>query len=114
MIRTPLKPFETFKDDPLRVLRCVRFASRFGFELVPELVEAAKNQVIREALQSKISRERVGTELSKMLTGPSPLMAVQLLHRLGLYDVVFIRPDNASGTVQDSLVAVKAVGAVRW
>ena len=47
LIRTPLSPKETFKDDPLRVLRCIRFASRFGFELVDELKEAAKDPKIQ-------------------------------------------------------------------
>lgn len=47
MIRTPLPPRETFLDDPLRVLRCVRFASRFGFDIVPEVAEAAKDPSIQ-------------------------------------------------------------------
>lgn len=47
IIRTPLPPRETFSDDPLRVLRCIRFASRFGFELTEDVREAAKDQVIQ-------------------------------------------------------------------
>ena len=46
----------TFLDDPLRVLRCLRFATRFGFDIVPELSDAAKDTVVKEALISKISR----------------------------------------------------------
>ncbi|KAJ9113954.1 hypothetical protein QFC19_000150 [Naganishia cerealis] len=46
LVRTPLDPLQTFRDDPLRVLRCVRFASRFGYELVDELKEAVKNEEI--------------------------------------------------------------------
>ncbi|KAI9484763.1 hypothetical protein BDB00DRAFT_774307 [Zychaea mexicana] len=115
LVRTPLEPFETFRDDPLRVLRCVRFASRFNFELVPELVESVKNETIRDALDSKISRERIGIELEKMMTGPSPLYAVQMLHQLGLYNLVFAQPTTIiSGTVGDSSLAVRAVGAVQW
>lgn len=43
IIRTPLEPRQTFLDDPLRVIRCVRFASRFGFTMVSELEESARD-----------------------------------------------------------------------
>jgi tRNA nucleotidyltransferase (CCA-adding enzyme) len=72
-IRTPLEPFQTFRDDPLRVIRAVRFAARFGreFELDQALIDAIGRPEIRDALRDpkKISRERVGIELEKMLTG---------------------------------------------
>ncbi|KAF7728008.1 CCA tRNA nucleotidyltransferase, mitochondrial [Apophysomyces ossiformis] len=113
-IRTPLAPFETFRDDPLRVVRCIRFASRFNFEMVPELRYAAKNTVIREALKSKISRERIGTELDKMLKGPSPLMAIRLIHELDLYPVMFNPPAGMNGSPAPSLSAVQAAGIIRW
>jgi tRNA nucleotidyltransferase (CCA-adding enzyme) len=69
VIRTPLPPFQTFLDDPLRVLRCIRFASRFGFVLGEGIEEAVKDRRIKDGLQNKISRERVGVEVSKMLKG---------------------------------------------
>lgn len=47
IIRTPLPPLQTFRDDPLRVIRCVRFASRFGFAMAPELQDAARDQSIQ-------------------------------------------------------------------
>lgn len=69
LIRTPLEPYQTFKDDPLRVLRLIRFASRLGYEIDPETEAAMQNDDISVALKLKISKERVGTELEKMLRG---------------------------------------------
>ncbi|KAL1699400.1 hypothetical protein EV121DRAFT_265176 [Schizophyllum commune] len=89
IVRTPLPPRETFLDDPLRVLRCLRFATRFGFDIVPELSDAAKDPVVQDALISKISRERVGEELTKMMKGPDPVHAIELIHEYGLYPAIF-------------------------
>ncbi|KAF5377152.1 hypothetical protein D9615_006354 [Tricholomella constricta] len=99
IIRTPLPPRETFLDDPLRVLRCVRFASRFGFNIVPEVVEAAKDPVIQTALVSKVARERAGEELSKMMKGRDPFGAIHLIRDLSLYDQIFsVIPPEISDT----------------
>lgn len=74
IIRTPLEPYQTFKDDPLRVLRLIRFASRLGYRIDEETERAMQNSDISVALKLKISRERVGTELEKMLRGcPLPI-----------------------------------------
>jgi tRNA nucleotidyltransferase (CCA-adding enzyme) len=69
LIRTPLEPYQTFKDDPLRVLRLIRFASRLGFDLDPAAELAMSEPNIKDALELKISRERVGVEIDKMLRG---------------------------------------------
>ncbi|RPD81576.1 hypothetical protein L226DRAFT_527847 [Lentinus tigrinus ALCF2SS1-7] len=105
-IRTPLSPKETFTDDPLRVLRCIRFASRFGFTMVPELQEAAKDPLIQEALRVKISRERVGEELDKMLGGRNPLLSIDLIQSLSLYSSVFYIPDNIGIKLSGSLASL--------
>ncbi|ODQ53995.1 hypothetical protein SAICODRAFT_55481 [Saitoella complicata NRRL Y-17804] len=92
VIRTPLAPFETFCDDPLRVLRCIRFASRLGFEIHMDAKQAMMEPLIKEALKVKISRERIGVEVDKMLKGPDPYGALELIHSVGLYDSVFSSP----------------------
>jgi tRNA nucleotidyltransferase (CCA-adding enzyme) len=69
VIRTPLAPFQTLLDDPLRMLRYIRSASRFGFTLDEGIAEAVKDKRIRDSFQAKISRERVGVEILKMLKG---------------------------------------------
>lgn len=92
IIRTPLEPVQTFKDDPLRVLRLIRFASRLDYTIEPETEKAMANTDIQEVLKIKISRERVGIELEKMLKGPRPRMALELIHRFRLYRTVFTDP----------------------
>ncbi|KAF7118140.1 hypothetical protein CNMCM5793_007533 [Aspergillus hiratsukae] len=89
IIRTPLEPYQTFKDDPLRVLRLIRFASRLGYQIDPDTERAMQNSDISATLKKKISRERVGTELEKMLKGPDPRRALHLIDRLGLYNTIF-------------------------
>ncbi|KAI0367514.1 hypothetical protein BV20DRAFT_1054794 [Pilatotrama ljubarskyi] len=112
VVRTPLPPRETFKDDPLRVLRCIRFASRFGFTMVPELQEAAKDPEIQEALRVKISRERVGEELDKMMGGRNPLLSIDFMNKLSLYPAVFSIPEGTgvklSGSLSSSQDALNA------
>lgn len=99
LIRTPLPPRETFLDDPLRVLRAVRFASRFGFRLEDALLNAASEHDVREALGHKVSRERIGAELEGMFQGPDPVGAVQLLNRLRLFEAVFEVHPSATADV---------------
>lgn len=69
VMKTPLPPHETFKDDPLRVLRSIRFASRLGFQIDPDDELAMDDKSIKEGLRLKISRERVRSEVVKMLRG---------------------------------------------
>jgi tRNA nucleotidyltransferase (CCA-adding enzyme) len=97
IIRTPLEPYQTFKDDPLRVLRLIRFASRLDYTIDSEALEAMSNADIKDALRKKISRERVGVELEKALRGPDPHDAMRLVYELGLYFTIFSDP-----TVEDS------------
>ncbi|KAF2750526.1 tRNA nucleotidyltransferase [Sporormia fimetaria CBS 119925] len=97
VIRTPLEPYQTFKDDPLRVLRLIRFASRLDYTIDPATEKAMSNAEIGEVLKIKISRERVGIELEKMLKGPDPLRAMSLIDNLGLYDTIFTDPTRELG-----------------
>lgn len=89
VLRTPLKPLQTFLDDPLRVLRLIRFASRFNFIVDEETLDAMKTPDIKQSLLHKISRERVGVELEKTLLGRNPPYGLKLLNYANISDSVF-------------------------
>ncbi|KGY15579.1 hypothetical protein PABG_11572 [Paracoccidioides brasiliensis Pb03] len=97
IIRTPMEPFQTFKDDPLRVLRLIRFASRLGYTIDCDTEEAMKIDAIKSALKAKISQERIGVEIEKTLRGPDPLTALQRINRLGLYDTILANHQDNVG-----------------
>jgi tRNA nucleotidyltransferase/poly(A) polymerase len=89
VISTPLHPLTTLLDDPLRVLRSIRFAARLRFTIDEDLVNAARTASVASALSQKVSRERVGGELDLMLRSPDPVGAVRLLINLKLVGCVF-------------------------
>ncbi|CCK71243.1 tRNA adenylyltransferase KNAG_0G01860 [Huiozyma naganishii CBS 8797] len=89
VLRTPLPPRKTFLDDPLRVLRLIRFASRFKFTIQPDVLKEMADAEINNAFYSKISRERVGVEMEKILLGPNPLIGWELIQRTHLENVIF-------------------------
>ena len=84
-IRTPLDPDTTYSDDPLRMLRAVRFATRFGFDIVPESVESMRRN--RDRLQI-LSKERIAEELNKILMTGTPSRGFYLLDECGLLDII--------------------------
>ncbi len=85
IIRTPLAPQETFYDDPLRMLRAVRFASRFGFEIAPETWDGIRAEAER-LRPPAISAERIRDEFAKIvkLPGAKAKRGLQLLSEAGL------------------------------
>jgi tRNA nucleotidyltransferase (CCA-adding enzyme) len=94
IMKTPLDPRQTFMDDPLRVLRLIRIGSKLGFAMDPEAMRCIKDREIRRALDTMITRDRIGIELFKMMTDPSPEVAFQHLFESNLYTPVFIRLDS--------------------
>ncbi|MCR4571844.1 MAG: CCA tRNA nucleotidyltransferase [Bacteroidales bacterium] len=86
IIRTPLDPDTTYSDDPLRMLRAVRFATRLStpghpFSIVPESMESMRRMAPRMGI---LSKERIAEELNKMLLCNQPSMAFQLMDEAGL------------------------------
>lgn len=89
ILRTPLQPLQTFLDDPLRVLRLIRFASRFNFLIESDTFGAMANEETKSALIHKISRERIGVELEKILTSKNPEYGLSLINYVGLTNSIF-------------------------
>ncbi|CAJ1967093.1 unnamed protein product [Cylindrotheca closterium] len=89
IVGTPLAPLTTLLDDPLRVLRSVRFAARLRFTMDESLVEAARDSRVRESLAEKVSRERIGCEVDLMFRSPDPVGAMRLLINLNLVRTVY-------------------------
>ncbi|XP_024978152.1 putative CCA tRNA nucleotidyltransferase 2 isoform X1 [Cynara cardunculus var. scolymus] len=105
-IVTPLPPKETFLDDPLRVLRAIRFSARFEFEMVEELKVAAKENDVKSAISDKISRERIGHEVDLMVSGNQPAKAMAYISELGLLWVVFTPPPSCEPPISKELDGV--------
>ena len=80
VIRTPLDPYETFDDDPVRILRCLRFAARFGWKIEESTMEALKASVERLSI---VSRERWSAEFRKMLFGRNVRASLGTLAQIG-------------------------------
>lgn len=85
-IRTPLDPDITFSDDPLRMLRAIRFATRFGFRIVPETFKAIAAN--RERIRI-ITKERINEELMKIMATEKPSVGFRLLDMAGLLEIIF-------------------------
>ncbi|ROW07999.1 hypothetical protein VPNG_06115 [Cytospora leucostoma] len=119
IIRTPMDPFQTFMDDPLRVLRLVRFASRLSFSIATSTRESMGNSRVLDALRVKISRERVGIEVEKMLKdatkseAPEPSLegwtdVYEYLHRAAS------EPESTPTSVYDVLVTSDEARYYAW
>lgn len=99
ILRTPADPRHTFDDDPLRMLRAVRFASELGFELAPDLLPAMRDMSGRLA-PPVVSIERAADELRRMLTSERPALALELLDRGGLLEVILPEVAACKGVAQ--------------
>jgi poly(A) polymerase len=85
-IRTPLGPDITFSDDPLRMLRAIRFASQLNFDIEPDTYDAISRNKERIKI---VSQERITTELNKIVESPVPSYGFKLLFQTGLLQLIF-------------------------
>ncbi|GAE85156.1 CCA tRNA nucleotidyltransferase [Bacteroides reticulotermitis] len=85
-IRTPLDPDITFSDDPLRMMRCIRFATQLGFYIDDDTFDSLRRNVERIKI---ISQERIADELNKIILSPIPSKGFVELERSGLLPLIF-------------------------
>ncbi len=85
LIRTPLNPDITFSDDPLRMMRAIRFATQLDFSLFPETRNAIKKNKDRLSI---VSKERIADELHKIMLSPRPSKGLRLLDDTGILEML--------------------------
>ncbi len=86
VIRTPLIPSETFSDDPLRMMRAIRFANQLNFHIEPATLQAIAENALRIKI---VSGERIADELNKILLCKKPSIGFDLLYKAGLLKIIF-------------------------
>jgi poly(A) polymerase len=94
IIQTPQDPSQTFSDDPLRMMRAIRFATQLGFTIAPETYQAIRKNAERIKI---VSQERITEELNKILSGKKPSIGFDLLYRSGLLDIIFPQMVDLAG-----------------
>ena len=85
IIATPLDPEVTFSDDPLRMMRCIRFATQLNFHIEPETFDALQRMAERIKI---VSGERIEVELNKIMMAPHPSIGFEYLQRSGLLQII--------------------------
>ncbi|MCX8143559.1 MAG: CCA tRNA nucleotidyltransferase [Bacteroidia bacterium] len=95
IIRTPLDPAITFSDDPLRMMRAIRFATKLQFTIEEKTFQAIKEQKERIKI---VSQERITEELNKILLSPKPSIGFYLLDQSELLDIIFPELAKLKGT----------------
>jgi poly(A) polymerase len=94
IIRTPLEPELTFSDDPLRMMRAIRFATQLGFTIEDSTFEAIVKNKNRIHI---ISKERIGEELNKIMLSSKPSVGYKLLEKSGLLELILPELDRMKG-----------------
>lgn len=97
LLRTPMDPAATFEDDPLRIVRAIRFASQLGFTVAEEALDAAR--ILRNRL-SIVSRERISDEFFRILGSTTPSVGIRLMFDTGVLEVVFPEIAQMAGVDQ--------------
>ena len=104
LIRTPLDPVITFSDDPLRMMRAIRFANQLDFTIYPDTLEAIRSQAKRLEI---VSIERIMTEFNKIMLCDKPSIGIKLLDETGLLQYFLPEVGNLKGVDEKNGIAHK-------
>ena len=85
ILRTPMEPVQTYSDDPLRMMRAIRFASTLNFKIEEKSLQAIKQEKERIRI---VSMERIMTEFNKIMMSPKPSIGLQILEETGLFEII--------------------------
>ena len=94
IIQTPLDPLQTFSDDPLRMLRAIRFATQLDFKIESKTFQAIKEDAHRIRI---VSQERITDELNKIILAQKPSIGFDLLYKSGLLHIIFPKMVDLAG-----------------
>jgi len=94
IIRTPLDPLQTFSDDPLRMMRAIRFAAQLNFSIAASTLQAIKEDAPRIKI---VSQERITDELNKIILSEKPSVGFDLLYTTGLLSIIFPQMVDLAG-----------------
>lgn len=97
ILRTPLDPKITFDDDPLRIMRAMRFSAQLGFTIEPQVLEAAGKMAKRLTI---VSQERISEEFLKILSTARPSIGLQVMYDSGVMEIVFPEIAQLAGVDQ--------------
>lgn len=97
IIRTPLDPEATFDDDPLRIMRAMRFAAQLAFSVQQNVLDAASK--MRDRLKI-VSQERISDEFLKLMASPNPSVGLQLMYETEVMEIVFPEVAQLAGVEQ--------------
>jgi tRNA nucleotidyltransferase/poly(A) polymerase len=94
IIRTPLDPLQTFSDDPLRMMRAIRFATQLNFSIEERTLQGIRDGAYRISI---ISQERITDELNKIIASRKPSIGFDLLYKTGLLHIIFPQMVDLAG-----------------
>lgn len=111
---------KTFIDDPLRVLRVIRFTQRYGLKIEDSILAAAQDPKVQSAYESKISPERIMKEMDKMFEGRNPHISVMQMNMFKILpislkppaNIAELTPELVDNLVKDSEATANVMGAL--